>query len=153
MGKGKFPKANKNRQRVNRNKNERLPSTGGQDDRANKDLGYQDAHKSKVRTEQSGFDKVVGFLEQWGLILSLVVILIGAIFWASSLSFDVNKAKDDILKNEENIEIVKIKTNLADLKSVSISKDIEYIKNNNQRLDADVKALNMSVSEIIRKPN
>ena len=154
MSKGRPPKNNRNRQRAKNHKNENLSPTANQNDNTNKEIPYQDAPTSIVENEKSGFDKFYCFLEKWGAVSALVVVMISGISWAIGLDFDVSKAKDDISENQKNIEKVRIKTNLAALKAVSMEKDIEYIKDNSKRVDADVKALSMSVSEIkhMKKP-
>lgn len=149
MGKANQKRSRENKQRaINRKRNEQLSPTGDQTGSSKSEENYQDAHKSKVRTEKSGFDKFIEFLEQWGLILGVIVVLSGFIFWASSLNFDVNKAKDDISKNEKGIEKIKNKIESSSIKTVSIEKDIEYIKQANKRIDSELGSLDRSVSEL-----
>lgn len=112
------------------------PKELGEQERAD----YQNVSRP-VPVEKSPFGRFVELLEKWGAIGAGVVIIASFAGWATSLQFNIDLAKDDISKQDEELTEHSKKISDIELFNVAVSKDIENIERLTSEVRDDVKQI------------
>jgi uncharacterized protein YoxC len=77
------------------------------------------------------------------------IVFFGGIFsWGITLKFNLDKAQDDILNNERNIEAVERDVTVLNTSTELVKKDVDYLQRNDKRINTELTSLEDSINSL-----
>jgi septal ring factor EnvC (AmiA/AmiB activator) len=123
-----------------------IPPTTEYDRKPEQENNYQDASRSKVKSEESILDKLTPYFGLLASIITCIVFVAGIIFWGIKLELNLDVAKNDILNNERNIEAVERDLTVLNTSTELVKKDIDYLQRNDKRINTELTSLEDSIN-------